>query len=194
MQPQRTCVVCRNPSTLNFAICESCRSARRAAYAVKAASARAGGPCVSCADGMAVIGKTRCQPCADKSRKKSELWRESNPGVTPAQRSYGIRKRKEQRRAVFSAYGNQCACCGESEPLFLTIDHINGGAPEHRRQSNLGRGGAILYAWLIRNEFPEGFQTLCFNCNWAKHSNRENGGCPHQLTSLATTRDSAPTR
>ena len=31
-----------------------------------------------------------------------------------------------------------------------------------------------FYLWLKRNNFPEGFQTLCMNCQWLKkEENRE---------------------
>ena len=38
--------------------------------------------------------------------------------------------------------------------------------------------GEKITTWLYRNNFPKGFQTLCFNCNWGKHIN--DGICPHQ--------------
>src|SRR3972149_2266120 len=33
---------------------------------------------------------------------------------------------------VLDAYGWRCECCGEQEPMFLTIDHIEGGGNIHR--------------------------------------------------------------
>lgn len=59
--------------------------------------------------------------------------------------------------------------------MFLTIDHISGQGAEHRKK--VGRGDN-LYRWLIRMNFPQGFQTLCFNCNFAKHMLFV---CPHQV-------------
>lgn len=76
------------------------------------------------------------------------------------------------RQDIFNAYGKQCACCGESQKEFLTIDHINGDGAKHRRERN----GSNLYVWLRQNDYPEGFQTLCWNCNCAKHIY---GICPH---------------
>lgn len=76
-------------------------------------------------------------------------------------------------------YGSSCYCCGETEPAFLCIDHVNGGGNQHKRETfgHSKVGGYALYRWLIRNDFPEGFQFLCFNCNCAKQYNP--GGCPH---------------
>ncbi len=73
---------------------------------------------------------------------------------------------------VIQGYGNQCACCGENNSAFLTIDHINGGGSAHRRTTG------HFYRWLIKNNFPkDNLQLLCMNCNWAK---RFLGQCPHQ--------------
>jgi len=67
-----------------------------------------------------------------------------------------------------------CVCCDETRAL--TIDHINGDGARHRRNDLGGRGGgARIYAWLKKNEYPDGFQTLCLNCN----SGRRFGLCPH---------------
>lgn len=68
-----------------------------------------------------------------------------------------------------------CACCSETIVQFLGIDHINGGGGKHRKEVGTGWG---FYRWLRRNDFPEGFQTMCFNCNQAKHTC---GICPHQV-------------
>lgn len=83
------------------------------------------------------------------------------------------------RDEVYNAYGGYiCKCCGETERLFLSIDHINNDGAEHRRREKL-QTGEQLYRWLKRNGYPDGFQVLCMNCQWGK---RNNGGvCPHQV-------------
>lgn len=70
--------------------------------------------------------------------------------------------------------GVWCHCCDEQDIHFLTIDHINGGGREHRRQ--IGNGGTI-YAWLKKHGYPVGYQVLCYNCNCAKGFY---GECPHE--------------
>lgn len=60
-----------------------------------------------------------------------------------------------------------CSRCGLTDIDILTIDHINGGGNEHRRQIAL-LGSSNLYRWLQNNNFPLGFQVLCFNCNVKK--------------------------
>jgi hypothetical protein len=79
------------------------------------------------------------------------------------------------RMKVFNHYGKKCACCGDNNINHLTIDHINGGGTNHRRK--IGLNGSSVYFWLIKNNFPEGYQTLCYNCNCSKG---HVGYCPHQ--------------
>lgn len=95
--------------------------------------------------------------------------------------------KKELAIEVLTHYSNgtmKCACkkCYYSDhdcPIeFLTLDHINNDGAEQRKQLFGGRqGGARFYYWLKKNNFPEGFQVLCWNCNCGKI--RNNGVCPH---------------
>ncbi len=81
--------------------------------------------------------------------------------------------KQKAKKLVFEHYGRKCACCGEEEEMFLTMDHINGGGIRHRKKI-----GMKIHVWLFKNNFPDGFQTLCFNCNWGKYIN--GGVCPHK--------------
>jgi hypothetical protein len=95
----------------------------------------------------------------------------------PYQRDY----RKRVRAEVIKHYGDKCECCEETELLFLTIDHINGDGAEHRRQNSYngdGRSGWSIYYWLRKNNYPEGFRVLCWNCNCSRQHN--SGVCPHK--------------
>jgi len=87
------------------------------------------------------------------------------------------RWREKVKDEVLAAYGDKCACCGESTHEFLCIDHVNGRGNEHRRK--LGSpGGHTFYSWLIKNNFPEGYRVLCYNCN---NVISMYGYCPHQI-------------
>ena len=72
----------------------------------------------------------------------------------------------------YSGNPPKCACCGESTVQFLAIDHIDGGGLAHRKQIKT----MTIFHWLIKNNFPDGFQVLCHNCNMAKSCY---GRCPH---------------
>ena len=75
---------------------------------------------------------------------------------------------RQYRDAVFDHYGKICSCCGEDDYKALTIDHINNDGKEHR--DNVGKGKSI-HVWLVKNNFPAGFQPLCWNCNLTKYFN-----------------------
>lgn len=92
-------------------------------------------------------------------------------------------KRKDKRRSatikVFNHYGNVCGTCGISDHDVLTIDHINQDGAEHRKRDGIGLSGRNFHQWLVANGFPEGFRTLCFNCNmkaWRNHQRSLLGG------------------
>ena len=96
----------------------------------------------------------------------------------------GIRMRmvEKLKTEVFSHYSKsnppKCTCCGESGLVFLTIDHINGGGRKHLKKHNRElRGGTVFYRWLRKNNYPKGFQVLCYNCNCAKRCSKF---CPHK--------------
>ena len=84
-------------------------------------------------------------------------------------------RRMKQKQEILDNYGKVCQCCGESNPVFLVIDHIDGGGNRQRKSTG---GGSRFYNWLKKNDYPLGFQVLCCNCNWGKHIR---GICPHKL-------------
>lgn len=87
----------------------------------------------------------------------------------------GKKFRAKRRAAVLSAYGSKCACCGETTPEFLAVDHVLGGGRKHKRSLH-----NHLYEWLVKSGFPAGFRLLCHNCNQARGAY---GYCPHERAS-----------
>jgi hypothetical protein len=72
----------------------------------------------------------------------------------------------------------ECKCCKENIFQLLTIDHLNNDGMAHRRRINR----MSVYRWLNLNNFPEGFQVLCFNCNSCKGFQ---GECIHKLQEVS---------
>lgn len=112
-------------------------------------------------------------------REASKRYRERYPF---AQILYSAKYRERLKREVFGHYSNGrfvCSCCGESEIDLLTIDHTNNDGAKQRRglNRNNGFGGIRIYSWLVKNNFPSGFQVLCSNCNMSKG---KHGVCVHQ--------------
>jgi hypothetical protein len=134
-----------------------------------------------------------CKVCVkDRSQKRYEdnpvaklvtnkAWREAHPaemrGYVAAWRARDPEHVNELSREgiqrirgkVFDYYGRKCACCGSTEKL--SIDHVYGGGSLHRQEQfgHTNNTQAVL-RWLVANDFPAGFQTLCYRCNPSKGS------------------------
>lgn len=129
-----------------------------------------------------------CRDCVSKTNRK---WREANPAyikaygyrywreggerVRAASRAKSVAYLAKARVKIRERYGKACVCCGESASELLTLDHIGGGGNKHRK--SLGVGGVQFYLWLIKRGLPDGYRTLCFNCNAARGAY---GYCPHE--------------
>ena len=121
-----------------------------------------------------------CRTC-DKAQKVANgickmCNRSPEPGKHHCEKHLALMRRSvakrnaEDKRAAFAHYGGKCTYCGETEEIFLTIDHTDNNGAEHRREQRSGNNnGHNIYAWLRKNNYPDtGFQILCFNCNCAK--------------------------
>lgn len=92
------------------------------------------------------------------------------------------------RNEVFDRHGSECVACGETERLFLTIDHINNDGWQLRKTNGYRESGVGLYLDILRYGMREDLEILCFNCNFGK---RRNGGV---LLRDCRTREGATTR
>ena len=127
----------------------------------------------------------------EKSRKMSREWRNrkianGTPEEVAALRAAESEKTKRAqavcRDQVFTAYGGyRCNCCGENEPMFLSIDHVDNNGAQERKSGQYSGSGYSFYRWLRKTGFPPGYQVLCMNCQVGKHKN--GGVCPHQTSS-----------
>ena len=108
----------------------------------------------------------------EELKANRKVWYLANKEIAQAR----MRKHSHELRAeVLRHYGTKCACCGETEPKFLAIDHMNNDGAAHRKE--IGKSSQSILYWLRDNNYPEGFQLLCHNCNVAK---AYYGICPHQ--------------
>jgi hypothetical protein len=130
---------------------------------------RTGGNCLECKTELngdnSYIGVSYCKNCSNERLRKQNSF---------------------NKWYVLKHYGGdppRCQCCGESNMVFLTIDHII-SLKESWSQTTNGSWsrkdtGNNLHRRLIKEGFPSGYQVLCFNCNQAKGIN---DFCPHKLT------------
>ena len=120
---------------------------------------------------------------AERGRARTAAYRKANPKKVL---QYNARWRRKFfgaiRAEMVAAYGGACVCCGESEPIFLDLDHIhNDGKADRAEKGN----GQRLLVWLKANGWPtDRYQLLCCNCNQGKARNR--GVCPHAALREAT--------
>lgn len=109
----------------------------------------------------------------EKRNEESKAYHWEN---REARNEYAREYRKRNKLAVIRHYsGGTCKCshCGHSDIRALQIDHTNSGGEAHRR--NITQD---FYMWLIKNNFPEGYQVLCANCQQVKmHENNERASC-----------------
>jgi len=103
--------------------------------------------------------------------------------------TYDLLHKKERRLAVhnyfvtlklklLAYYGNgkvACVKCGFDDTRALSIDHINGNGNTHKKENNIS-SGTDFYRYLKREDFPEGYQTLCMNCQYIKKSENKEWG------------------
>jgi hypothetical protein len=107
-----------------------------------------------------------CQECLKDTGKSVEM-----------RRNVQRRWLKKQRATVINALGGICACCGEREFKFLTIDHVGEWGALHRRSLGRNSNTRKVLQDIINMGYPrDKFQVLCYNCN---NTNAFYGGCPH---------------
>jgi hypothetical protein len=154
------CFKCQKPSpTLRCAECQEKVWARNQDYIRRCKKENL---CVRCKNGP--IERTVCESCKERGREYVRINR-----IRLAEQK---RKRKlTNREKVFEHYGEICNCCGEAGKDFLQIDHVNGNGSDHRKTWT-----GDLATWVVKNNFPEDFQILCANCNFAK---KKGVVCPH---------------
>lgn len=118
--------------------------------------------------GLLMYGQ--CRSC----KNKKALNRRSVPEHRVSTREKARVKLALLRQEMFDHLGHSCSCCGETEKIFLGIEHLKGGGREHRR----GAGSGFLRSIQLEGWPRDKYAVLCHNCNLGKYLN---GGtlCPH---------------
>ena len=127
-------------------------------------------------------GKT-CSICClmkplSEFRKRSKSKDKLAHSCNVCHSSQNAKITRDLKIQVFKHYSGdvpECKCCKEKILVFLTIDHINNDGAAHRKSGIAS--GSQMYYWLRRNQYPEGFQVLCWNC---QHAKAVLDNCPHQ--------------
>lgn len=132
-----------------------------------------------------------CRKCHNESRLvgSRNYYNENKDRVLKRIKNYKIKNRekiKVQGRLyrggvklkllIFYSKTDPPQCCDpfhmHDDPFIdvraLTIDHINNKGAEHRRE--MRKDGISFYRWLIKNNYPDGYQCLCINCQFIKEA------------------------
>lgn len=114
---------------------------------------------------LAGTRRTVCSTC------RTRAYYAKRPGYKTAE----MTRRKDVAKAAFiDAYGGKCECCGETQPMLLTLDHVgNDGGGRNRPSRHY-----LRYREAVERQGSGEFALLCFNCNTGRHIN--GGTCPHQ--------------
>jgi hypothetical protein len=142
-------------------------------------------------EALAKIKEYRKTPEYQTKRKERENKPEYKARRSELQRLDRTRKRSLILHHYSKILSNSdvpcCNCCGENFHIdFLAIDHIAGkrqmdSEPELKKLGYSSKLDAhLLWNWLVKNNFPDGFQVLCINCNFAKGMTKNNNTCPHE--------------
>jgi hypothetical protein len=117
----------------------------------------------------------------ERIRAKQNGERRYKPTLTEEQKDknaeYARNYRHHLKALIYSHYGNKCACCGETEEKFLSLDHVNNDGYTLRKMRKHTQG-TQFYVEIVKRNFPSEFQLLCMNCNFGK--SRNGGVCPHE--------------
>lgn len=188
----KKCVSCSDTSVLGKARCQRCLDRCKDAQKNLRDRRVAEGICTVCGSFPALSGRTACQACVPRRNKKAgDLKKERKDAgfctrcgtkndnecnhcdecrKKDSERS--SEQRQELKTVVMAHYGKsgEPVCCWPDCQMgdldMLTIDHIKDDGAEDRKKN--GKGGDYLYRSLIAKNFPEGYQTLCWNHQWKK--------------------------
>jgi len=115
----------------------------------------------------------------EERRAYHKKWRDTNPELV---RVSHRRRNQRLKLLVLGAYGGKCAECGETEPMRLTLDHIEEDGGEHRAE--LSATGMAVYRDVKRRGYPPGFQILCWNHHFKKSRAAMLGGATAAAKSM----------
>lgn len=163
-------------------LCYNCNCARGNYKFCSHEFSQSTGFCALCNDPLVT------QSVCNKPQNYHEFFRKSNINIclfciiNKKSREPSRSNRKDFRKIlnlrskIINEYGGKCECCGESNYIFLTIDHI-------LFYDNLRSHS--LYRYLLKNNCPkDNYRLLCYNCNCGRGHNGSDGICPHKKETI----------
>ena len=106
-----------------------------------------------------------------RRKRQDPAYRETMMRYMRRHHMENTEKIKEAVVNVLTNGEGTCRWCGQGDLDVLCVDHVNDNGRQHAEECGY-RGGNSFYKWLIKNDYPEGFQILCYNCNSKKEAIR----------------------
>jgi hypothetical protein len=115
----------------------------------------------------------------EKQKENFDRWKKKNPErFLHFVRESARRSRLRGRIEVLSYYGKgkKAVCrwrgCKVADLDMLTLDHTLNNGSQPNQRTGLRAGGVVMKATMIKLDWPETFQTLCWNHQWKKENMR----------------------
>jgi len=120
--------------------------------------------------------KLTLQQIKENKRLLNKRWIKSNRAKYNASKYIYRSRLKYLILSYYSGGKPECAICKNKDIDILVIDHINNDGAQHRKKlgiSSRGRAGCDTYQAIKKENFPDGLQVLCANCNMKKEMLRK---------------------
>lgn len=136
------------------------------------------GMCSNC--GIRPPGETqKCEECREKfkissrvSGKKNQKTRQEKARLKlldPIERekinACAKQRRKKLRSEILDLLGGKCVCCGETNKIYLQVDHLNKDGKQHRALCN--NDTYTLFKDIKKNPSRFELRVLCASCHFA---------------------------
>lgn len=109
----------------------------------------------------------------ERHRLVAKRWAQEHKGKKAM---YLLEYRRQIKARVLAHYSDSdiphCLFCGITDIDVLCLDHIDNDA---LARGHRHKGGANFYFRLEQSSYPDGYQTLCANCNLKKELIRRRG-------------------
>jgi hypothetical protein len=131
--------------------------------------------CIECGKGP-LSTTVHCEDCRLKALDRTKTYVIRNRSkVLKTKRKCQHQSWEPLKREVLAHYSpkRKLCCswkkCNVVDLDMLTLDHVNNDGYKHIRPGRKSRvTGRELYRWAKDNDYPDTFQTLCWNHQWKK--------------------------
>lgn len=108
-----------------------------------------------------------------KKQRAKDYYAKTKESRRKISTAYTRRYRDKIKHKVLFHYSNgklQCKVCEIDVYAVLSLDHINNDGSEHKKRLvKSGKASSTtIYKDLIDSNYPDGYQILCFNCDYLK--------------------------